>query len=396
MTGMRKSGPTRPWVYLLLFGMLLAVGCSTSNTSSGLALVDAQGNHPAGWVTAHPGFALPDGSVCVSCHGSVTSATASGGISGVSCFLASRNGQGCHPGGPSFTGFHPVPFLDNAHFQADNTSFAAECSFCHAIAPPDTPPLSTAPLCTACHGTGEAQPLLARSPLDFPNCTSCHSPPPDGVTYPNIAGSHGLHNAFTGVTGVCDTCHSGLGSGTLAHYNRANARPGRDALRAPPGDVTFLPNFNPPPGSGTATFNNVALTCANVSCHGGQTTPSWQGGVIDVNAQCEDCHKSATVAPPQFNDFASGEHVLHVQFIIPAVLPGVVPTCLTCHDTAKLADPAVGGHFVHLATAAIDTRASVTIGGGTTHIDAYVPGVQLGTGSCTPTPTSPCHGTRGW
>ena len=396
MTRSRDLRPMRPWVCMLLFGALLAAGCSTSNTDSGANLVDAQGNHPAGWIAAHPAAALPDGSACVPCHGSVTSAAESGGISGVSCFLASRNGQGCHANGPSFTGVHAVPFLASAHFQADNTSFAAGCSNCHAIALPDASPLPTAPLCTGCHGTGVSQPLLAQSPLSFPNCTSCHSRPPDGVTYPNVAGTHVLHNAFAGVTGICDTCHSGKGSGTPDHYNRANARPGRDALRVPPGDVTFMPNFNPPPGSGTATFIDNALTCTNVSCHGGQTTPSWQGGVIDVNAQCGNCHKSSTVAPPQFNDYVSGRHVTHVQFFVPANLPGVVPTCLACHDTAKLADPAVGAHFDNLVTTAIETRASVTIGGGTTHIDNYVAGAQPGTGTCTPTPTSPCHAARGW
>ena len=377
---MMANGRIRPlWPVLIsaLFA-LFATGCSNSAENSGLSLVDEQGNHPAGWISAHPGFALPDGSVCLSCHGSVTSAAESGGISGVSCFLASRNGQGCHANGPSFTGVHGVPFRTAEHFLATDNSFASVCSNCHAIAPPDTSPLATAPLCRTCHTAG--------SPLTFLDCSSCHSGPPGGVAYPNIAGAHPTHDNVTGVTGVCDSCHNGLGSGTLAHYNSANARPGKDAFRVPPGDVAFLSNFNAKSGPGS--FDNAALTCTNVSCHGGQTTPNWQTGSINPDTDCESCHVSGTT---QFNSFVSGRHATHVTFWLPSF--NVFPTCVACHDTVKLADPAVGAHYDNLVTTAIDTRASVTIGGGTTLVQTYVPGPTTGTGTCTPDPVSGCHAT---
>ena len=376
---MMAYGRIRPlWPVLIsVFLALFATGCSNS-TGNG-ALVDEQGNHPAGWVSTHYRFALPDGNTCVPCHGSVTSAAESGGISGVSCFLASRNGQGCHVNGPSFTGVHGVPFRTAEHFLATDSSFASVCSNCHAIAPPDTSPLATAPLCTTCHAAG--------SPLTFLNCSSCHSEPPAGAAYPNVVGAHPTHNGLAGVTGVCDTCHSGLGSGTLPHYNSANARPGKDAFRVPPGDAAFLSNFNAQ--SGPASFDNAALTCSNVSCHGGQTTPNWQTGSLNPDTDCESCHVPGAT---QFNGFVSGRHITHVPFFVPAF--GVVPTCVACHDTVKLADPAVGAHFDNLVTTAIDTRASVTIGGGTTLVQTYAPGATTGTGTCTPNPASGCHATN--
>jgi len=383
---MLAKGRIRPlWPVLIsVLLALFATGCSNSTENGGLSLVDEQGNHPAAWISTHPGFALPDGSSCVPCHGSVTSAAESGGISGVSCFLASRNGQGCHVNGPSFTGIHGVPFRTPEHFLATDNSFASVCSNCHGIDPPS--PLATAPPCRTCHTAG--------SPLTFLNCSSCHSAPPGGAAYPNVVGTHPTHNGLAGVTGVCDSCHNGLGTGTLAHYNSANARPGKDALRVPPGDVAFLSNFNAQPGPGSFDNDNTVLTCTNVSCHGGQTTPNWQTGSIDPDTDCESCHVSGTT---QFNGFFSGRHGTHVPFFVPSF--GVVPPCVACHDTVKLADSAVGAHYDNLVTTAIDTRASVTIGGGTTLVQTYVPGATTGTGTCTPDPASGCHAanpTRNW
>ena len=88
-----------------------------------------------------------------------------------------------------------------------------------------------------------------------------------------MAGKHAVHGALPGV-GVCNPCHNGLDTGTLEHYNRANARPGKDALRVPPGDVAFLGTYNAE--SGPAAFNPATRTCSNVICHGGQATPDWQ------------------------------------------------------------------------------------------------------------------------
>jgi len=86
----------------ILFGILVAVGFGGCSSGSPTSSLDAQGNHPEGWVTFHADEALPDGSACTECHGSVTDEAQSGGIANVSCFLASWNGVECHANGPTF------------------------------------------------------------------------------------------------------------------------------------------------------------------------------------------------------------------------------------------------------------------------------------------------------
>ena len=302
-----------------------------------------------------------------------------------SCFSASFNGATCHSGGPGAAN-HAVPNLEPTHIQATQTDFGSNCSNCHSLS--GTSPVSSAPLCTTCHTN-----LSASNPLTTKDCTSCHAEPPAGTAYPNIAGAHAVHlgldNALTPVS--CDTCHTGLGSGTQAHYDRANARPGKDAFRVPPGDAAFGVTYNAK--SGAPSFDNTALTCANVSCHGATTTPNWRTGTIDVNANagCRQCHSLGSgPGVPQYNAYWSGEHDRHAETDRENL------ACTVCHDPAKLADPAVGKHFLNLSTTALDTRASVTIGGGTTQVQTYSPGGTVGTGSCTPTSQSACHNTRSW
>jgi predicted CxxxxCH...CXXCH cytochrome family protein len=258
---------------------------------------------------------------------------------------------------------HAVPFLATAHTAVTQSGFDGNCATCHAVT--GTSPFSLAPTCTTCHQAG--------SPLTALNCTSCHANPPTGTTYPGIAGKHAKHNALAAVTGACGTCHSGLNTGSQAHYDRANARSGKNALRVSPGDAAFVSTYNAK--TGAASFDNSALTCANVSCHGGKVAPSWQTGTITVNSQagCTSCHASGTT---QFNSYSSGRHGINTEH----------STCLNCHNTATLAT----NHFTNLATTAMEGPASATIGGGTTSIAAgnYV----AATRSCTPS----CHGRQTW
>jgi predicted CxxxxCH...CXXCH cytochrome family protein len=157
--------------------------------------------------------------------------------------------------------------------------------------------------------------------------------------FPDVAGRHSTHNALSGVTGICTACHDTFDSGTQSHYDHANARPGKDALRVSPGEAAFLATYNAK--SGAASFSATALTCSNVSCHGGQTTPNWQTGTLDVNTQCTSCHASGTA---QYNSYNSGRHNQgnHVS-----------NGCTSCHDTARLAP----GHFTNLATATVFEQA---------------------------------------
>jgi predicted CxxxxCH...CXXCH cytochrome family protein len=174
----------------------------------------------------------------------------------------------------------------------------------------------------------------------------------------------------TGTPISCDTCHNGLGSGTLNHYNAAKSR-------TPPGDAAFPATYAAQ--SGASSFDNsAALNCSNVSCHGGQATPNWQTGTLDVNAQCTNCHVSGTT---QFNSYNSGEHTLHV-----GIFGGSSTSCILCHNTAALAEI----HFTALATSAMEGPASATIGGAGTVVTTYT------AGSCTPQAGVGCHGTRNW
>jgi predicted CxxxxCH...CXXCH cytochrome family protein len=270
-----------------------------------------------------------------------------------SCFSASFTNAdnvaaSCHASGPGQAP-HAVPFL--------NHTGVTDATFNHAVT--GTSPVAAAPLCTTCHTGG--------SPLTLMNCTSCHAEPPDGPTatapYPNKSGAHGKHLGLdsVGTPVSCDTCHTGLGSGNQAHYDRAKAQ-------LPPGDVAFEATYDAQ--SGPPSFDNAALTCTNVSCHGGQETPDWQAGTLDVNTQCTSCHAFGTT---QFNSYNSGEHDRHVNTL------GFF--CTVCHNTTTLAV----NHHTALSTPALEGPASATVGGGTTSVSSYI----------APTCISVCHPSPG-
>jgi predicted CxxxxCH...CXXCH cytochrome family protein len=179
----------------------------------------------------------------------------------------------------------------------------------------------------------------------------------------------------------CSTCHNGLTSRTLEHYNRAKSR-------VAPGDVAFLATYNAQ--SGASSFLSSAFTCGNVSCHGG-TSPNWRSGVIDPNTQCTVCHKSSAVAPPQFNDYRAqagqNGHQDHLGRTNP-VVGGRLIICTDCHNTARLADPALGKHFLNLSTSAFEGLPSSTVAGTGTYVNSYT----AGTRSCAPD----CHSNETW
>ncbi len=103
--------------------------------------------------------------------------------------------------------------------------------------------------------------------------------------------------------------------------------------------------------TGAAAFNPSALTCSNVSCHGGQTTPAWTN-TASLAANCTACHLRGTT---QYNSFNSGEHKKHV------VDEGFA--CNQCHDmTAGNTKPGALNHFKFLGTQAMEGPASDTIG----------------------------------
>jgi hypothetical protein len=162
------------------------------------------------------------------------------------------------------------------------------------------------------------------------DCQPGAGPCPVETNPPNREGGHGEHNALANVTSVCATCHSGAGTGTSSHFNGQN-------------NVAFGGNTYDAK-NGTATHNPDS-TCSAVSCHGGQTTPNWFTGRIDVNRECLLCHQVLDLGIPstdQFNSPASGEHDFHVN--------GEGYDCRDCHDTTKLTPI----HFNDLNTPAVN------------------------------------------
>ncbi|WIL20651.1 CxxxxCH/CxxCH domain c-type cytochrome [Geothrix sp.] len=247
---------------------------------------------------------------------------------------------------------HAIPFLSgqtdtqgNGHVTATAAVFTADCSACHAYS--GSSPMAAAPLCNVCHKL--ADPTLAAS--GPATCLSCHAGTsglpkgPGGTTFPSIAGAHTKHmNLATALT--CNTCHAGSGSGTATHYANANARV---ATPTGPAPVSMDATFNAK--TGTSLFTPAALTCSNVSCHGGQATPSWQTGAINSGVQCTACHgvaaSSATTA--QFND-AFGRHSLGTHN---ATNAANAIACTTCHNMGNGSAGALA-HFKYLNTPAVD------------------------------------------
>ena len=180
--------------------------------------------------------------------------------------------------------------------------------------------------CTPCHLNG--------SPFVLTNCTSCHGNPPSGSVAPNRTGAHnsvaGHFAAQVSLPDGCNTCHSGAGSGTVNHDTGTVV-------------VSLLSPYNAK--SGIAAYNADG-TCSKVSCHGGQQTPVWLTGTIDVNTQCTSCHSYGT---SEYNSFVSGQHGFHVN--------SLQISCVACHDTVKLAV----NHFTTLNTSALEGPASATI-----------------------------------
>ena len=159
-------------------------------------------------------------------------------------------------------------------------------------------------------------------------CNGCHGYPPltaadmgtKGANYPDAlvdttyggyAGGGDAHNApdhvATTVTAAdgwtpCLPCHPSTSHMTTTSVLRANI------------SVAFPAAYNAKSGAAsfTAGAGPTAASCSNVSCHGGQTTPFWSGGTINVATQCTSCHVAEAVASQaaatQWNSAFSGLH----------------------------------------------------------------------------------------
>lgn len=256
---MMANGRIRPqWPVLVSILLALFVaGCSSSPENSGYSLVDPNGNHPANFLSTHPGFAVADVNQCTLCHGS----DLTGGISNQSCFLSA-----CHhdpepnwvvlPSGPpqghgssakavpGSSGFVSCQICHAEDFSGGGAQVSCLSASCHGGPGQSPHPANwrsrdtyvhtstaeeNASVCARCHLGGANSPIIPPSPPapagTPPGCfnsTLCHSasavPHPVGgawVTAPPAAQPHGddAKAALGSDTGFlyCQACH---GTGT--------------------------------------------------------------------------------------------------------------------------------------------------------------------------------------
>jgi len=298
-------------------------------------------NFPSSYIASHRN-ALKQDTACPVCHDYTKGRTAPLPPA-PSCFSSSSNANACHANGPGKAD-HPIPFTQVAHTTVTQAGFDSNCQTCHAVT--GNSPVSAAPTCAVCHQGG--------SPLTLTTCASCHEKPPAGAAFPDIAGAHAKHDALAGITAQCSACHQGFDSGSQAHYDRGNGRPGNDALRVPPGATGFLATYSGKAGS--ASFDSTTNTCSNMSCHGGITTPNWVSGTIasTTNVGCLLCHTLGSAqGTPENNSPYSGRHSQHLGGEIGAL-------CTDCHSMTN-GTPGAANHFAHLDTSQMEGPASDTI-----------------------------------
>ena len=257
-------------------------GCSTANPESALNLVDGTGKHVDGWVGGHGSYALPDGSLCIPCHGD----NLDGGIAGVSCSTASYNGQGCHANGP---GLHTAGWLDKsapdfhalAYSPADNS-----CSLCHDPAQPDSPPGYN---CLDCHfsedgtqrvpsGNGYAHGSTAQAHKGFSGseaqvCVNCHTV---NIGYGNQAS--------------CHNCHDAHEKPYLNHYEVAPTATIFSAECASCHNITGSSGSGAPACTSCHTQGSPYTQTNCRSCHG---RPPSTGKHGDHGSTCSNCHQGA-------------------------------------------------------------------------------------------------------
>lgn len=275
----------------------------------------------ANYVSAtHRTNALPDGSSCFQCHGT----DLRGGLSGVSCFSASRNGVACHASGPVF---HPASWLDCTARGTNNwhgTAYSNNnppCGNCHDVTP-------TSPKCTStCHytfGGGRVPPTLIATWSH--GLTNHHQAPiMDNAVQAVCVNCHATHNRF-GQQPLCHNCHPPFpGSSHPANWRQAHAPASRAA------GVAALPATCGGTSGNTSCHGATLQGAAGpscVSCHGGEPL------TVAANlSNCRTCHGNPPPGTPPLSQPAgvfpniAGAHAKHL-------LAGV--TCATCHTGAGM------------------------------------------------------------
>jgi hypothetical protein len=297
---------------VIVVAALAAGGCSTSTTTSGLSLVDEQGNHPANFLATHPGFAVSSVSQCTPCHGD----DLKGGIANTSCFTAT-----CHHG--TVPGWVAAPPAAQPHGasakKAPGSSGFVSCRICHGY---DFLGGSVQVAClnAGCHGGAGQSPHPAqwRTGNDYVHtttdeanasvCAQCHlngnnspigppSPPAPGGTPPGCFNS--------------TLCH-GAGGGHPAGWvaTPPAAQPHGDSAKSAPGATTGF------------AYCQV--------CHGNDFT----GGIGPTCLNNSACH-GAGVQSPHPLQWLTGASYVHT-----TTNEGNAPVCALCHYN----EPGAGAH----------------------------------------------------
>jgi hypothetical protein len=236
--------------------------------------------HPQSWqdpYTSHRAFATLNGTVsCASCHGQ----DLRGQQATPSCFSSSFNGRACHAAGPGQVP-HPLDgsYLSGANHGPEAKADLIACQLCHGQPggsgsnPRFNIGISSAGGngCESCHGVNYAHPQNWGGPalpvhfeagniqnacsfchgvnldgvggvgisclachtvspgVNPTGCVSCHSVPPNGGgpagnVSPNLSGQHQRagHTVLISLipSETCSRCHSGAGTGTVAHFDQ--------------------------------------------------------------------------------------------------------------------------------------------------------------------------------
>jgi predicted CxxxxCH...CXXCH cytochrome family protein len=326
-------------------GSMLAGVAGSGPSCSSCHLGGATSVHPLDWsgaiLTKHGAYALSSGTggcAAETCHGTSLSGVSGSGPSCTSCHIG-----GVMSGHPADWG--SAILTKHGEYAATNGTSGCATETCHGTSLSGVS--GSGPGCQSCHQNG-VYPFTAMS------CTSCHGTPPSGTAYPDQAAAH---NTVTGhfvsqvsLPDECATCHVNQGAGTENHFNNVV-------------DVQIPSSYSS--SGGPAVYNDDG-TCSNISCHGGNITPPWSTGSIDVNNDCTACHSFCA----EYNGYCSGQHGPYYS--------GHSIYCTECHDTNKLAV----NHFTSLNTMIMEGPAADTI------LDS----VNYSGGSCTPS----CHSTRDW
>jgi predicted CxxxxCH...CXXCH cytochrome family protein len=304
----------------------------------------AHGPAAKGLTAAFPG-GMAD---CQPCHAVPESGANPRFIIGI--LPADQGCEACHndrTAHPSVGAKDKTHWYGNMYTHADVTDFVTMCTPCHGAHLGGQADGGVGPACTECHRA---------DPVANPGCVSCHGLPPNGMlpagdTQPNRPGQHIQHTGLisTDAAQSCGGCHPG--SGSNAHFNGTT-------------DMAIAAVYDAKTGG--PAIHNQGSTCAGVSCHGGQTTPDWWTGSIDVDTECTACHAYGST---QYNSYYSGEHDTHV------LDNGIA--CTACHNPAALATD----HFSGLDTPVFEGEPGATISGSS--IKSYDPA----TGYCATT----CH-----